>query len=46
MDPHTHISAVHFLATALFIFALFGSLHLLALSSDNRAARALIATGF
>lgn len=46
MDPHTHISAVHFLAIGLFIFAMFGTLHLLALSSDNRAARAFIATGF
>jgi hypothetical protein len=46
MDAHTHISPVHFLAIALFLFAAFGTLHLLALSTDNRAARAFIATGF
>jgi hypothetical protein len=37
---------VHFLATCLVVFALFGTLHLLALSSDSRLSRAFIATGF
>lgn len=46
MPPHTHISAVHFLAVALFVFALFSTLHLLSLSSDSRLARAYMASGF
>lgn len=47
MTPHVHISAVHIAATLAAVFAVFGSLHLLALASpDSRAARALIAAGF
>lgn len=46
MEPHVHISPVHFLAVTLFVFAIFGTLHLLSLSSDNRWGRAFIATGF
>lgn len=46
MQPHTHITAVHGIAAVLFSLAVFGTLHLLALSSDNRASRALLALGF
>lgn len=46
MEPHAHISPVHGLAMCLFVLAVFGTLHLLALSHDNRASRALIALGF
>lgn len=46
MEPHVHISPVHMLATMLAIVAVFGTLHLLALSSDNRWGRAFMALGF
>lgn len=46
MTPHVHISAVHIGATVLATFAVFATLHLLALGNDNRASRALIAAGF
>lgn len=47
MDPHVHISATHIIATTAAVVAVFGTAHLLALSSpDSRAARALIALGF
>lgn len=46
-DPHTHISAVHIGATMLAVVAIFGTVHLLALTApDSRAARAFIALGF
>ena len=44
--PHVHIGAVSLAASTAAIVAVFGTLHLLALSSDNRAARAFIALGF
>jgi len=45
--PHVHISAVHIGASIAAIVAVFGTLHLLALSApDSRAARAFIALGF
>lgn len=47
MDAHVHISPVHLLAGVAATVAVFGTLHLLALTSpDNRAARAFIALGF
>lgn len=46
VEAHTHVSPVHFIAIALFIFAVFGTLHLLSLSSESRWSRAYIATGF
>jgi hypothetical protein len=46
MDPHAHISAVHLLAGVAATVAIFGTLHLLALTTDNRASRAFIALGF
>jgi len=45
--PHVHISAVHIAANMAAIVAVFGTLHLLALTSpDSRFARAFIALGF
>lgn len=46
MDPHVHISPVHMLATIAATVAVFGTLHLLALTTDNRASRAFIGIGF
>lgn len=46
MTPHVHISAVHLLAAVAATVAVFGTLHLLALSTDSRAGRAFIALGF
>lgn len=46
MQPHTHITPVHGIAVIAFTLAAFGTAHLLALSSDSRAARALLALGF
>lgn len=46
MTPHVHISAVHLLAAVAATTAIFGTLHLLALSHDNRASRAFVALGF
>lgn len=46
VDPHVHISPTHLWATLLSVVAIFGTLHLLALSSDTRIARAFIALGF
>lgn len=46
MTPHTHISPVHLLASTAAVFAVFGTLHLLALTNDNRVTRALMAVGF
>ena len=44
--PHVHISAVHLIASMAFTIAVFGTLHLLALSNDNRLTRAFFALGF
>lgn len=44
--PHVHISPVHMLATLTAVLAVFGTLHLLAVSTEGRAGRALIALGF
>lgn len=46
MTPHAHISAVHLLAGVAATLAIFGTAHLLALTNDNRASRALMALGF
>lgn len=46
MTPHTHISPVHGIAVVAFSLAVFGTAHLLALTSDSRPARALLALGF
>lgn len=46
VPPHVHISPVHLLASTAAIVAVFGTLHLLALTSESRAARAFIGLGF
>lgn len=46
MEPHVHLSAVHGLAVLALVVAVFGTLHLLALTADNRASRAFVALGF
>lgn len=46
MEPHAHISAVHITAGVLATVAVFGTLHLIALGTDNRFGRAMIALGF
>lgn len=44
--PHVHISAVPIAANVVATVAVLGTLHLLALSSESRWGRALIALGF
>jgi len=46
MIPHVHMSPTHGVAMVALIVAVFGTAHLLALSHDNRASRALISLGF
>lgn len=47
MQPHVHISPIHMFATLLAMIALFGTLHLLAMTAENsRWARAMLALGF
>ena len=46
MKPHVHLSAVHALAFIALTIALFGTIHLLALSHDNRWSRAYVSLGF
>lgn len=46
MTPHVHLSPVHGIAVVAFTVAVFGTLHLLALTHDNRASRAFVALGF
>lgn len=46
MDPHVHISPVHLVAGLAASIAIFGTLHLLAITFDNRASRAFVALGF
>ena len=43
---HTHITPVHLIAAVCATVAVMGTAHLLALTSDNRASRALLALGF
>ena len=43
--PSTGISAVGLLAAFAFTVASLGTLHLIALTNDNRASRAFIALG-
>ncbi len=43
---HVHTGFVHVAFNILAIIALFGTIHLLSLSSDARWARAWIALGF
>lgn len=47
MTPHVHVGAVHVGAAVLGTVAVFGTLHLLALTApNNRVARAWIGLGF
>jgi hypothetical protein len=46
MNPHVHISATHMLASVAACVAVFGTLHLLALTTDNRWSRAYVSLGF
>lgn len=46
MKPHVHIGAVSLMASTLAIIAVFGTLHLLALTTDSHASRAWLALGF
>lgn len=46
MEPHVHVNFVSLLASTAAVVAVFGTLHLLALSNDSRASRAFIALGF
>ena len=45
--PHFHVSGLHTTATFLVVVAVFGTLHLLAISApDRRSAQAWLALGF
>lgn len=46
MDPHSHISPIHIIASVAAVVAVFGTLHLLALTADNRLSRAYVSLGF
>lgn len=46
MEPHVHISAIHMIAGVAATVAVFGTLHLVALGSDNRFGRAFLSLGF
>jgi len=46
MQPHSHLSAVHGIAVIALVLAVFGTAHLLALTSDNRFGRTLVVLGF
>ena len=46
MDPHVHITPIHLLASVAAVVAVFGTLHLLAITNDNRASRAFVSLGF
>ena len=45
MTPHVHLSAVHGIAVIALVVAVLGTAHLLALTNDNRAGRALVSLG-
>lgn len=46
MNPHVHISPVHLLAGISATVAIFGTLHLLTLTTDNPWGRAWQSLGF
>ncbi len=46
MDTHYHFTAVNAIAIIALVLAVFGTAHLIALTYDNRASRALISLGF
>lgn len=46
MDTHYHFSGVTMVFIIALVLAVFGTAHLLAISSDTRPGRALLALGF
>jgi len=46
MNPHVHITPVHLVASVAAVVAVFGTIHLLCLTSDNRVSRAIMSLGF
>lgn len=46
MEPHVHASPTMAIMIVLFCVAVFGTLHLLSLTFDNRATRAYLSLGF
>lgn len=46
MEAHYHFTAISAIAVIALVLAVFGTAHLIALTYDNRASRALISLGF
>jgi hypothetical protein len=46
MKVHSHISPIHGLAVIALVIVVFGTVHLLALTHDNRFSRAWVSLGF
>ena len=46
METHYHFNAITAVAIFALIVAAFGTIHLLALTQDNRASRAWVSLGF
>ncbi len=46
METHYHFSGVTIVFIVALVLAVFGTAHLLAISSDTRAGRSLLALGF
>lgn len=46
VESHVHNGAVAVIPIVAVVFAVFGTLHLLCLSSQNRFAKAYLALGF
>jgi len=46
MNPHVHFSPTQTLFTVAVFVALFGSMHLLCLTRDNRFTRGWLSLGF
>ena len=46
MKPHVHLTAIHGIAVVCVVVIVFGTLHLMALSKDNRPSRAWVGLGF
>lgn len=46
MKPHVHLTAIHGIAVVCVVVIVFGTLHLLSLSNDNRYSRAWVGLGF
>jgi hypothetical protein len=46
IESHVHQGAVAIIPTVAVVFAVFATLHLLALTINNRLSRAYLASGF